>query len=280
MKKKLPTILLVLIFLAGLCLLLYPSVSNYWNSIHQSKEIEKYDDNVSSLRDEEYNRILSDAYDYNEMLYQKANRFKISKSEKKRYNETLNLGGYGIMGYVEIPTIKCTLPIYHSTDENVLQIAAGHIEGTSLPVGGVNTHCVLSGHRGLVSAKLLSDLDKMAEGDIFMLHVLDRTLTYKVDQIRIVEPREVSDIEIVDGEDYCTLVTCTPYGINTHRLLVRGRRIENREFSDEMRVSAEAKQIDPIYVAPFVALPIIIGLSAYLLFKQRRRKQRGRKYEK
>ena len=280
MKKKLPTILLVLVFLAGFCLLLYPSVSDYWNSLHQSKEIEKYDENVSSLRDEEYKKILSAAYEYNEMLYKKENRFFISESEKKLYNSTLNLGGFGIMGYVEIPTIKCTLPIYHSTDENILQIAVGHIEGTSLPVGGVNTHSVLSGHRGLVSAKLLSDLDKMSEGDIFMIHVLDKTLTYQVDQIRIVEPREVSDIEIVDGKDYCTLVTCTPYGINTHRLLVRGRRIGNIELNDELRIGAQAKQIDPIYVAPYVASPIIIGLLGYLIIKQIRRKKRSRKYEK
>ena len=188
MKKKLPTIILVLIFLTGLCLLLYPSISNYWNSFHQSKEITKYDDTVSSLKDEEYARILNEAHQYNERLYKKDNRFELSKSEKEDYQKTLNLGGYGIMGYLEIPVIKCTLPIYHSTDENVLQIAVGHIEGTSLPVGGINTHSVLSGHRGLVSAKLLSDLDKVSEGDIFMLHVMNETLTYQVDQIRIVEP--------------------------------------------------------------------------------------------
>ena len=280
MKKKLPTIILTVIFFIGLSLLLYPSISDYWNSFHQSQAIMEYDEIVSNMHEDEYKKLWKQAQDYNEILYGKYNRFKLTDEDHKMYNKCFNIGGYGIMGYLEVPVIDTTLPIYHTTNDNVLQIGVGHIEGTSLPTGGMSTHCVLSGHRGLVSARLLTDLDRVQENDIFFIHILDKTLTYQVDQIRIVEPREISDIEIVDGCDYCTLVTCTPYGINTHRLLVRGRRISNRDYSDELKLSAEAQQIDPLYVAPFVAVPIVVGLFIYVLVKQRRQKQRGSKYEK
>ena len=174
------------------------------------------------------------------------------------------------MGYVEIPSISCTLPIYHGTDEAVLQIAIGHMEGSSLPVGGESTHCVISGHRGLPSAKLFTKLDELVEGDVFMLQVLGETLTYEVDQIRIVEPREIDALEIVEGEDYCTLVTCTPYGVNSHRLLVRGHRVENREGKD-VRIAADARQIEPEIVAPLVAVPILFVLLIWLLVKYRKK---------
>ena len=176
------------------------------------------------------------------------------------------------MSYIEIPNIKCSLPIYHGTDEAVLQIAVGHIEGSSLPVGGVNTHCVLSGHRGLPSAKLFSDLDKLEEGDLFMIRTLDQTLTYEVDQIRIVLPEEIDDLKIVEGEDLCTLVTCTPYGINTHRLLVRGHRVANQEDAENIRVTAEAMQVDTRIVAAFVAVPILLVLLIWLLVSTRKKR--------
>ena len=176
------------------------------------------------------------------------------------------------MSYIEIPSIKCSLPIYHGTDEAVMQIAVGHIEGSSLPVGGVNTHCVLSGHRGLPSAKLFSDLDKLEEGDLFMIRTLDQTLTYEVDQIRIVLPEEIDDLKIVEGEDLCTLVTCTPYGINTHRLLVRGHRVANQEDAENIRVTAEAMQVDTRIVAAFVAVPILLVLLIWLLVSTRKKR--------
>ena len=168
--------------------------------------------------------------------------------------------------------IQCSLPIYHGTEESVLQIAVGHIEGSSLPTGGAGTHCVLSGHRGLPSAKLFTDLDQLAEGDTFILRILDETLTYEVDQIRTVEPYELDDLGIEEGKDYCTLVTCTPYGINTHRLLVRGRRVDNQPEARTVRVTADAMQIEPVLVAPLVAVPMLFVLLVLLLVKTRRKK--------
>ncbi len=265
MKKKLSTIILLAIFLVGLCLLLYPTVSDYWNSFHQSRAISSYAESAAGLSAEEYDRLLKEAQDYNIDLLSKSNPLVPSDEEVTEYEQLLNIEGTGIMGYIEIPRIECTLPIYHGTDEAVLQIAVGHITGTSLPVGGVSTHCVLSGHRGLPSAKLFTNLDQLAQGDVFMLQVLDETLTYEVDQIRIVEPQEVDSLAIVEGEDYCTLVTCTPYGINTHRLLVRGRRIENLASASSVRVTSEAMQIDPILVAPVAAAPMLLVLTVMLL---------------
>ena len=232
MKKKkgnFTTILLVLILLAGLSLLLYPTVSDYWNSFHQSRVIATYAEQVAGLEEESCEQLRDEAAAYNRALIGKSERYFMTEAEREVYESLLNVSGNGIIGYIEIPEIKCSLPIYHGTDPSVLQIAVGHIEGSSLPVGGEGTHCVLSGHRGLPSARLFTDLDQLEEGDIFMLRVLDETLTYEVDQIRIVLPTELSDLEIEAGKDYCTLVTCTPYGINTHRLLVRGHRIENVE---------------------------------------------------
>ena len=233
MKKHLPTIVLVLVFLTGLSLLLYPTVSDYWNSFHQTRAIASYMD------DDRYEKMLEEARAYNAKLAEKSNRFILSEEEQEEYNRLLDVTGSGIMGYVEIPSIDCSLPIYHGTDEGVLQIAIGHIAGSSLPVGGKGTHCVTSGHRGLPSAKLFTNLDELKEGDTFMLHVLDETLTYEVDRILIVEPDDVSNLEIDPDQDYCTLVTCTPYGINTHRLLVRGHRIANMEDDASVRVTAD-----------------------------------------
>ena len=267
MRKHLSTIILILIFLVGLSLLLYPTVSDYWNSLHQSRAIAQYSEEVANLDNEQYDKLSAQAEAYNEMLIGKAQRFVLSEEEKAQYEQLLDLSGTGIMGYIEIPEIKCSLPIYHGTDEAVLQIAIGHIEGSSLPVGGPGTHAVLSGHRGLPSAKLFTDLDKLDTGDTFILRVLDETLTYEVDQILIVEPHELAALEIEPDKDYCTLVTCTPYGINTQRLLVRGHRVENQEQAQAVRVTADAMQIDPLIVAPLVAVPLLLLLLVLLLVK-------------
>ncbi len=272
MKKHLYTIFLILILIIGLSLLLYPTVSDWWNSFHQSQAIAQYDKDVADMDDGEYERLLSDARSYNRALLDKADRFKMSDEERKEYESLLNISGDGIMGYIEIPFIGCSLPIYHGTNESVLQIAIGHIEGTSLPVGGESTHCVLSGHRGLPSAKLFSDLDKLVEGDTFIIHMMKDDLTYEVDQIRIVEPKEVNDLMIEEGKDYCTLVTCTPYGINTHRLLVRGHRIENAYDNSDVRVTSEALQIEPMVVASIIAAPILLILVIIVFIKPSKKK--------
>ena len=277
MKKKsgnITTILLVVILLAGLSLLLYPSFSDYWNSFHQSRAIASYAEQVAQLDENQYDEIWSAAADYNASLAERSNAYILSDEQKAAYEQLLNVSGTGIMGYIEIPSIDCSLPIYHGTDEGVLQIAVGHLEWTSLPVGGAGTHCVLSGHRGLPSAKLFTDLDKLAVGDVFMLRVLDEVLTYEVDQILIVEPQDTDALQIEPGQDYCTLVTCTPYGINTHRLLVRGHRIENLEQAKTVHVTADAVQIEPMIVAPIVAIPMLLVLFAALMSPHRRKRKK------
>ena len=271
-KKNLSSIILFLIFLIGLSLLLYPSVSNYWNSFHQTQAIASYAEEVTALAEDEYEELWARAQDYNAELLKKQNRWAFSEEDTREYEQVLNVGGTGIIGYVEIPSIKVSLPIYHGTDEAVLQIAVGHIQGSSLPVGGENTHCVVSGHRGLPSAKLFTDLDEMKEGDLFMIRVLDETLTYEVDQIHIVLPEDLTALEIEEGKDLCTLVTCTPYGINTHRLLVRGHRVENVENFGSIHVTADAIQIDPIIVAPALAVPMLLLLLIWLLVHYRKRR--------
>ncbi len=278
MKKKgnhLITILLVLIFLLGLSLLLYPAVSDYWNSKHQTRAIAVYSEEVSGLDEDQYQALWEAAAAYNASLLERDNAYLLTEEQKAAYEQLLNVSGLGIMGYIEIPSIDCSLPIYHGTEESVLQIAIGHLEWTSLPVGGESTHCVLSGHRGLPSAKLFTNLDKLQEGDVFLLRVLDEVLTYEVDQILIVEPQETGALRIVEGEDLCTLVTCTPYGINTHRLLVRGHRIENAPEARLVRVTADAVQIEPLLVAPIVALPMLLLLLILLLLPKRPKNDNG-----
>ncbi len=268
MKKKHKShtnLLLVLILLAGVSLLLYPTVSDYWNSLHQSKAIASYAENVAGLEADKYDELWNAAYDYNTSLVGRENSYLLSTEQEQLYDSLLNVSGLGVMGYIEIPEIGCSLPIYHGTEESVLQIAIGHLEWSSLPVGGESSHCVLSGHRGLPSAKLFTNLDKLQKGSIFILRVLDEILTYEVDQILIVEPTDTKSLQIVDGADLCTLVTCTPYGINSHRLLVRGHRIENIEEAKVVRVTADAVVIDPLIVAPIVAIPLIIILLTLLL---------------
>lgn len=262
MKKHLSTIILVLLMLTGICLMLYPSASDYWNSLHQSRAIAGYVEDVAELDTAQNEEMWKAAADYNETLARKGIHWGLTEEEEQLYESLLDVTGTGIMGYIDIPKIRVSLPIYHGTDEAVLQIAIGHLEGSSLPVGGVSSHCVISGHRGLPSAKLFTDLDEMETGDRFLLHVLNETLTYEVDQIRIVEPEDMENLVIEEGQDYCTLVTCTPYGVNSHRLLVRGHRAEGER--EEVRVSPDARMIDPLTVAPMVAVPVLILLFIWL----------------
>ncbi len=266
-QKRVPsisTIVLVLILLAGVAIFLYPSVSDWWNSMHATRAISGYVTAVEDLSAQEREDMLKAAKKYNDTLSNGVD-FDLTEEEYAKYESLLNIGGTGIMGYVQISAIGVNLPVYHSVDEGVLQIAVGHIPGSSLPVGGERTHCVLSGHRGLPSAKLFSDLDRMVEGDTFTLNVMDQTITYMVDQIRIVLPEETNDLAIQDGKDYCTLVTCTPYGVNTHRMLVRGRRIEN--ITGEVVVVAEAVRIPNYVVIPAVGIPLLfLSLAGMLIY--------------
>lgn len=260
LKKHWSTVLLLVIMLAGVGLLVYPTFADWWNSFHQSRAIAGYAEQVSQIDDADYEKMLKDARAYNRKLLEKGDgRFNMTDEEREEYNSILDITGTGIMGYVEIPKINVSLPIYHGTEESILQIAIGHIEGSSLPVGGTGTHCVISGHRGLPSAKLFTDLDQLQEGDIAQITVLDEILTYEIDQIRIVMPNELEELAIDPRKDYLTLVTCTPYGINSHRMLVRGHRIDNPD-AGEIRVTSDATQIEPLHV-----LPVVIGIIAVFL---------------
>ena len=277
MKNKLTTALLILMLVAGLSLLLYPTVSDYWNSLHASRAVANYAEEVQNLDAEKYGQMLADAREYNQMLLGRETEFALTEEQKAEYNSLLDLNGTGIMGYIEIPAIDVSLPIYHGTEDAVLQVAVGHLEWSSLPVGGEGTHCVLSGHRGLPSAKLFTNLNKLAEGDTFIIRVLNEVFTYEVDQILIVEPDDTDALKPQEGEDLCTLVTCTPYGINSHRLLVRGHRIENTEEAAAVRVTADAIQIEPLIIAPAVAAPILLILLLILLFSTGSGKNRRKK---
>lgn len=271
MKKHLSTILLALILLLGLSLLLYPTFSDWWNSFTSSRAIASYSEDVAKLDQHQYDDLWNAAWNYNQSLGERENHFLLSEEQRAQYEALLDISGQGIMGYVEIPAIGVSLPVYHGTAEPVLQVAIGHLDWSSLPVGGEGSHCVVSGHRGLPSARLFTDLDKLTEGDTFSLRVLDEVLTYQVDQILIVEPEDVEPLLILPGEDLCTLVTCTPYGINSHRLLVRGRRMQEGEQKAEVRVSADAMQLEPILIAPFVASPILALLLIVLLIPKRKK---------
>ena len=271
MKKHISTIILVVILLIGVSLMLYPTFSDYINSLHQSQAISAYADSVAEMDTAQYEAVWKAAQEYNAAMNRTTQNFKLSESAAEKYKQQLNIDGTGVMGYVEIPKIKVSLPIYHGTDDVVLQQAIGHLEWTSLPVGGEGSHCVLSGHRGLPSAKLFTNLDKLVVGDTFMLRVLNEVLTYEVDQILIVEPKDIDALRIVDGQDYCTLVTCTPYGINTHRLLVRGHRIDNAEDANTAFITADATQVEPILVAPMLAIPVLLILVVILLIPKKKK---------
>ena len=271
-KSRRSTVILFLVLLLGLAIMAYPTFSDWWNQFHQSRAIATYASVVEETDHELLESMLADAEAYNERLLYKSNRYELSDEEIEEYESLLDLSGNGVIGYIQINSIGVSLPIYHGTDESVLQIAVGHIQGTSLPVGGTNTHAVMSGHRGLPSARLFTDLDKLVEGDTFTITVLDRTLLYEVDQIRIVEPTDMSDLNIIAGEDYVTLVTCTPYGVNTHRLLVRGHQIEGAE--EEVVVVGEAVQIPNYIAVPVVGIPILLLFLIGMLVYYRERRPR------
>ncbi len=262
MKNRLINILLILALVAGLSLLLYPTVSDYWNSLHASQAVASYDRAVQDMDEGRYDEILQSARRYNRDLFLRGSLFSLTDEAREDYNSQLNIDGSGVMGYIEIPTIKVSLPIYHGTSDDVLQIAVGHLEWSSLPVGGESTHCVLSGHRGLPSAKLFTNLDQLTEGNLFVIRTLDEVLTYEVDRILIVLPGEVQSLTAEEGKDLCTLVTCTPYGVNSHRLLVRGHRVENQ--SEAVRLTADAIRVDPLLVAPIAAIPLLLALLLLL----------------
>lgn len=272
------TIALVAIFFVGLSVLLYPTISDFWNEKRQSQAIINYDDLIVDLTPEDYTELFSKADIYNQKIRNMSFPFLNHKNIADEYNSTLDVNGDGMMGYITIEKIKVQLPIYHGTSDKVLNSAVGHVEGSSIPVGGKSTHCVLSAHRGLPSAKLFTNLDKLVDGDIFTIRILDRTITYQVDQILIVLPEKIDDLYVTEGEDYCTLVTCTPYGINTHRMLVRGTRIDNIEEDKKINVITEAYRIDPLIVTPAVAVPILGLLLIYLIIKSSgEKKKRNRK---
>lgn len=280
MRKNLSTIILILIFLVGLSVMLYPSVSDAVNRKHQSRAVAGYAEEVEQLSDADYQTYFDAADAYNRQLNTTPNAF-YKPDLVSGYAQTLDISGTGIMGYITIPKISVELPIYHGTDEGVLQVAAGHLEGSSLPVGGAGTHAVISAHRGLPSAKLFTNLDQLEVGDTFTITVLDRVLTYEVDKISIVLPTETDELKIAEGKDYVTLMTCTTYGINTHRLLVRGRRVETPDQYKHLRVTAEALKIEPIIVAPIMALPMLLILLIGMLISTRKpKKTRGEEHEK
>ncbi|MBR3768131.1 MAG: class C sortase [Clostridia bacterium] len=271
------TIILVAIFFVGLSVLLYPTISDFWNEKRQSQAIVDYDSYIENLTPEDYSDYFEKADVYNQKLRNMAFPFLNHKNIADEYYSTLDVNGEGMMGYITIEKIKVQLPIYHGTSDKVLNSAVGHVEGSTLPVGGKSTHSVLSAHRGLPSAKLFTNLDKVEVGDVFTIRILDRTITYQVDQILIVLPHETDNLNIVQGEDYCTLVTCTPYGINTHRMLVRGTRIENIEPDRVINVITEAYQIDPLIVTPAVAAPMLGLLLMVLLYKSRKSNKNSKK---
>ena len=257
-KRSLSNILMGIALAVGTMLLVYPKASDYWNSFTQSRSIMGYAEQVAQMSAAEYAKFISEAEEYNAKLAENGNEWHMTQGQKKVYESRLTFDSTGVMGYIDIPKISTKLPIYHGTSDAVLQTSIGHLAESSLPVGGKGSHCVLSGHRGLPSAKLFSDLDKMVQGDTFTLSVLNETYTYQVDQIRVVEPTDLRELTIRPDMDLCTLVTCTPYGVNSHRLLVRGHRVKN--INGDAKVVADALQIQPVHVAPFIMIFIIAGL--------------------
>ena len=286
-KHRVSNLVLVLILLIGVAIAGYPAFSEYWNSMHQSRAIMGYAERVAELNNEEYEEIWTAALDYNRRLLDSPNRWAFDDEALDDYESQLNVDATGNMGYISIPKINVNLPIYHGVEESVLQRSIGHIMGTSLPAGSMHSneedfsevdfasHSILSGHRGLPSAKLFSDLDVMEVGDLFYLVILDQTLTYEVDQISVIEPEDLTELEIIPGKDLCTLMTCTPYGINTHRLLVRGTRIENEKQKLNVRVTADALKIEPMYVAPFIAVPVLLLLVFWVLIMTSGKKKKN-----
>ena len=280
MKKNKSTIILILVFFVGLSVMLYPTISDYVNQLHQTRAVANYAADVDKLSDADYTAYFEAADAFNAQIAADPDALYFP-DRFPSYESTLDVTGTGIMGYITIPRIGVELPIYHGTSDAVLQVAAGHLEGTSLPVGGASTHAVISAHRGLPSAKLFTNLDELEVGDRFTITVLNRVLTYEVDQISIVLPTETDQLLPTEGMDYVTLMTCTPYGINTHRLLVRGHRVETPDQYKHLRVTAEALKIEPIIVAPIMALPMLLILLIGMLISTRKpKKTRGEEHEK
>lgn len=273
MKKRLTTILAVLVFITGLSLLLYPTVSNYFNSLHQSKVVSHYSDTLEKMDEAQKQAAIDAAVQYNALLVSNDARFTPSEEETRLYNSLLNPDGTGMMGFITIPEIRCKLAIYHSVDDSVLQVGVGHLEGSSLPVGGSSTHCVISGHRGLPSARLFTDIDRLEKGDLFYLHVYGKVLAYEVDKISVVEPEDYGPLEIEEGKDLCTLLTCTPYGINTQRLMVRGHRVVDHLY-DESNITSDAARVDTLVVASCVGVVfLLVGIIVSKIWRLRGREK-------
>ncbi len=277
MQSRKSTIILLVSFFIGLSVLLYPAISNYWNSKTQSEAIVNYEAMLAAYKPEDYSAIFSQADEYNTALYGLARPLRDYKEIESLYWKTLDISGTGMIGYLTVPKINQEIPVYHGTSDSVLSIAAGHLQGTSLPVGGENTHCVVSAHRGLPTAVLFTHLDRLEIGDTFYFTILDRTVTYEVDQIRIVEPDDISLIQIQERDNYCTLLTCTPYGINTQRLLVRAHEIDTTQKRN-IYIANEAYRVDPLIVTPVVALPIIAVLLIYAMVVPVKKESLGEDY--
>ncbi len=277
MKKYVLAVLAVVILLAGLSFILYPTLSDYYNRVHQSGAIVDYADRISAFDDETFKRMWDEAVLYNKQLFDLSRGIETPPEEKLEYDKVLNVTDTGMMAYIDIPSINCHLPLCHGTDEGTLQSNAGHVDTSSLPVGGENTHCVISGHTGLPSAKLFTYLDAVHEGDVFTLSTIGVVLTYEVDQVLVVLPHEADALGIVPGMDYCTLVTCTPYGVNSHRLLVRGHRIETTEaIAEEVKAKAEQAQssvTEPFYIVLAIVAGILLLIIIILILRLAARKR-------
>lgn len=277
-RSRIPDLAFIAVFLGGMLVFFYPTISNYWNTLQQGRAIAEYTQTVNKMRPGELQQTWDEAEAYNRELLSNPARYHLSHSQMQRYLSLLDVGKTGMMGHIEIEKLGVDLPIYHGTEDSVLQVGAGHVPGSSLPTGGEGTHTILSGHRGLPSAKLFTNLDELEEGDRFVLHVLDRDLAYQVDQIRVVEPKELSNLKIIPGQDYATLVTCTPYAINTHRLLVRGHRVPYG--GDAGYVAADAVAMDPVMVSLAISVPVLgIIVAITVTHLRRRRNQAGGKTE-
>ncbi len=284
-RSRFVNLLLTLFLLAGVGLLAYPTVSDAWNSYYQSRAIIRYADNIAEMNRDEIDRMLAEARDYNHRLLSVHNQWRLDDDRMAEYRSELDLGGTGIMGYINIESIRVSIPIMHGTSADVLQTSIGHLEGSSLPCGAQSwdpesetltdptdgSHSVLSGHRGLPSARLFTDLDQLAIGDLFTISILDEELTYQVDQILIVLPDDVSSLTLRKGHDYCTLVTCTPYSVNSHRLLVRGHRVGNVEAARALVITPEAVRLPNVVMMLCVGIPMLIMFLTGLLILTRRR---------
>lgn len=265
MNRKIPKIILFITFIAGIIMLLYPLVTQYWNSKVQSQIVKNYKKNLEKMEVEDYTNIFNDASAYNARLLELDYPF-IEYKKLLNYKDLVNINNDGMIGYIKIDKLNIELPIYHGTSSSILNVAVGHLEGTSLPIGGNNTHSVLAAHRGLPNKELFTNITKLEIGDSFTITVLDRIITYQVDNIVIVEPNDISKLQVIEGKDYVTLLTCTPYGLNYHRLLVRGTRIETQEEKNII-ITSEAYQIDKEIVTFIMTIPIIIVLIIYVILK-------------